>query len=233
VYDQTLFIRKLTEFTGVLLTPYDVGNVLGELADNLTEVLGLMGSGISMLEGGRLIADTARGPAVAAVEGVQEREQTGPCVEAVRTGEPVAVSDVAEHADRWGTFAEVSAELGIAAVASIPMTVGEQTLGALDLYSTRPREWTELELAVATLMASLATAYLVNASHDSEQNELNQQLQEALESRVVIEQAKGMVAAGRGVPVEEAFTLLRGYARQRGLPLKGVSEAVVSLGLEI
>lgn len=233
MYDQSLFLRTLSDFTRVLLTPYDVPTVLDELADHLTDVLDLLGSGVSLVDGGRLRFATAYGPAVAAAERAQDEHQRGPCIDAVHQGGRIAVVEVREFAERWPEYTAAASGLGIRSVASIPMKLEPHTVGALDLYARERRDWAEEDLEAAEVMANMATAYLVNASHHDKQVELNQQLQTALESRVVIEQAKGMVAARKGVSPPAAFEILRAFARERGVTLKAVADAVVTLGLEI
>lgn len=94
MYGHQLFVKTLSEFTRVLLTPYEIHTALGELADRVTDVLGLAGSGVSLVRDGRLEFDTAYGSAIAEDERTQERVQVGPCVTAFKTGKIVAVTDL-------------------------------------------------------------------------------------------------------------------------------------------
>lgn len=229
MYDHQLFVKALSEFTRVLLTPCEIHTALGELADRVTEVLGLAGSGVSLARDGRLEFDTAYGPAVAELERTQERVQVGPCVTAFQTGKVVAVSDLTTYSGQWPDYCAAAAGARITAVASLPMRLddAEPAVGALNLYADGPREWPEEDLAAAAVMADMATAYLINASHHRKQVELAEQLQHALNSRVLIEQAKGVLVANHRITPAQAFERLRRHARNRGVKLTAVADAVI------
>ena len=111
------------------------------------------------------------------------------------------------------------------------MHLEERNVGALNLYSTSVRPWTERDLAAATVMADMATAYLINASVYDKQKRLAEQLPQALDSRVVIEQAKGVLANEHDISVDEAFERIRKHARAHGATVQTVAEAVVDVGL--
>lgn len=235
MYDHQLYVKTLAEFTRLLLTPYDVHTALGELADRVTEVLGLAGSGVSLAHDGRLEFDTAYGPAVAEVERTQERAQVGPCVTAFKTGRVVAVADLSKESHRWPDYCEAAARVGISAVASLPMQLSEQqpAVGALNLYAEGPRDWSEDDLAAAAVMADMATSYLINAGHLDKQVKLAEQLQHALDTRVVIEQAKGVLVARHQFTPDRAFERIRRYARSNNLTVVSVADDVVRLGLDL
>lgn len=231
--DHPIYLKTLSEFAGALLTPYEVHTALGELADRVAEVLGLAGSGVSLARDGRLEFDTAHGAAIAEIERVQERSQVGPCVTAFRTGRVVLVPDLTACRDRWPQYCDAAARAGIAAVASLPMQLnGGPVVGALNLYADRPRDWPEEDVAAATVLADMATAYLINASQHHKQVALNEQLQHALDSRVIIEQAKGALAARRQITADEAFDRIRRYARSHQATVTSVADAVVRHDLD-
>jgi GAF domain-containing protein len=102
---------------------------------------------------------------------------------------------------------------GVGGIAGIPMRLDDQIIGALNLYSAGPREWSERDVGVAEVLADVATSYVVNASKLRQQEQLSEQLQQALESRVVIEQAKGITAQQNSVRIDQAYQLMRGHAR--------------------
>jgi len=233
VYDHQLYIRTLSDFTRVLLAPCEVPTVLGELADRVTAVLDLEGSGVGLARGDRLESDTALGPKIAKMEKIQERLQAGPCVTAFLTGEVVAVSDLETRRDEWPEYCDAAAAAGVGSVAAIPMPLGEQTVGALNLYARGRRDWPEEDLAAASVMADMATGYLINVSRQQAQLELTGQLQHALTTRVVIEQAKGMVAERKSVPLDESYELIRQHARRHNATVHSVADAIVRLGLEL
>jgi GAF domain-containing protein len=233
VYDQPLFLQTLSRFAVVLPARYDLEASLSELTESVTEVLGLSGSGVIMAEDGRLRFVTAVSQASGELERNQEQHQAGPCRDAYETGEVVRVTDVRQESQRWPLFATAATRLGVAGVAGIPMRLADEIIGALNLYSPEPREWSDGDIAVAAVLADVATSYVVNASKLRQQEQLSEQLQEALESRVVIEQAKGITAYKNAVSVDQAYQRMRGHARSNNASLRMVAEAIVAVGLQV
>jgi GAF domain-containing protein len=233
MYDQPLFLQTLSRFAVVLPARYDLEAALGELTESVTAVLGLSGSGVTMAEDGRLRFVTAVSQASGELERNQEEEQAGPCRDAYDTGEVVRVTDVREESTRWPEFSALAARLSVAGVAGIPMRLDEQVIGALNLYSPEPRGWTDEDIAVAAVLADVATSYVVNASKLRQQEQLSEQLQHALESRVVIEQAKGITAQQNSVTLDQAYQCMRRHARNNNASLRVVAEAIVAVGLRV
>ena len=233
MYDQPLFLHTLSRFAVVLPAHYDLEAALNELTESVTAVLGLSGSGVTMADEGRLRFVTAVSQASGELERIQEEQQAGPCRDAYDTGEAVRVSDVRQESARWPEFSETAARVGVAGVAGIPMRLADQIIGALNLYSSQPRDWSDEDIAVAGVLADVATSYVVNASKLRQQEQLSEQLQHALESRVVIEQAKGITAQQNSVTVDQAYRLMRGHARSNNASLRTVAEAIVAVGLTV
>lgn len=111
------------------------------------------------------------------------------------------------------------------------MMVDSRALGALNLYADQPRQWSDDDLAAARVLADMATSYIVNASELERAQRTAEQLQEALDSRIVIEQAKGILAADGRLEMDQAYQVLRRHARNHSASLRSVAEAVVNLGL--
>lgn len=233
MYDDQLLLTTLSGFVRTLVRPYDVTTVLQDLTERVTTVLGLMGSGVSLVSDDRLTFVTVVPDTMMALEQVQEQAQLGPCVAAYRTGQAVTVPDLEQHAREWTAYCHAAAEIGVQAVAGIPMHLGETMYGALNLYDADVREWPAEDLTVAQLLADMATGYLINASKLGQEHQINEQLRVALESRVIIEQAKGMISVTHHVSVDQAFELLRRHARNRNASIHAVAEAVVKLGLTV
>ena len=233
MYHQPLFLQTLSRFAVVLPARYDLEVSLSELAESVTAVLGLSGSGVTMAEDGRLRFVTAVSQASGELERNQEQHQAGPCRDAYETGEVVRVTDVRREPQRWPQFALAAAGLGVAGVAGIPMRLADVIIGALSLYSPEPRQWSDGDIAVASVLADVATSYVVNASKLRQQEQLSEQLQEALESRVVIEQAKGITAYKNAISVDQAYQRMRGHARNNNASLRMVAEAIVAVGLQV
>lgn len=126
-------------------------------------------------------------------EQTQLAQQEGPCVLACRSGKVVAIADLTQMTTGWDAYRAVAADLGIGAVAGVPMRLDGATIGALNLYARGPREWGEEDLAAVQVLADMCTGLLLNAAQLRQQQQLAEQLQGALDSRVVIEQAKGII----------------------------------------
>lgn len=233
MYDQPLFLQTLSRFAAVLPARYDLEATLAELTQSVTLVLGLCGSGITMAEDGRLHFVTTLTRAARELERDHAMQHPCPCRDTYDTGEVVRVSDIRQESTRWPEFSATATRVAVAGVAGIPMRLADEVIGSLNLYSAEPREWSDEDISVATVLADVATSYLVNASKLRQQEQLSEQLQQALESRIVIEQAKGIIAQQHGVSVDQAYQLLRGHARSHNASLRAVAEAIVGVGLQV
>ncbi len=229
--DQKLLTQTLSEFAATLVREFTISDVLHDLAERATAVVGADSAGVSVQDSGYLRFATAVDERSSNLERVQECEQTGPCVDAWRSGKAVVAVGLGDTTCGWGAYGHAAREAGIAAVVGIPMRLGDERIGALNIYSNARRDWSEEDLDAARVLADVATSYVINASKLNQQRRINEQLQEALDSRVIIEQAKGILAAERGISVDEAFEFLRRHARSHGAPLRAVADAVVKLGL--
>lgn len=226
-----LLIVALSDFARTLVRRFDISDVLYDLITRVSAVLEVTSAGVSLVEDGRLRFITALDERTTMLEKVQEDLQAGPCIEAYRSGEPVVVASLESECERWPTFVEEAKSLGIASVAGIPMRLEDGSLGALDLYHSEPRSWSDDDVRIALVLADMASSYVVTASELQRQQRTNEQLQRALDSRVVIEQAKGVLAAERKIDVDQAFELLRRHARRHNADLRSVADAVINLGL--
>jgi len=237
MFDQRLFLKTLSRFSVVLPEHHDLdAAALAELTKSVTAVLGLGGSGVTMAEEGQLQFVTAVSPDSKKLERSQEEPQEGPCRDAYETGEVVRVTDVRQESARWPHYSATATRLGVAGVAGvagIPMRDGGEVIGALNIYSSEPREWSDQDIAVAVVLADVATSYVLNAAKLHDQEQLSEQLQQALDSRVVIEQAKGITAQRKSVTVDHAYQLMRGHARNNHASLRTVAEAIVGVGLQV
>lgn len=234
MYDHSLFLRTLSEFSARLLGPYDVDTVLRELMERLTVVLGLDGSGVALAQdSGRLEFTTAVPEHLAELELVQIEHQSGPCVAAYSSGAVAVFPDLRTERERWPEYCAVAERLGVISVAGIPMRLAGTTIGALDLYGAGTRSWPEEDVAAALVMADMATNYLLSSSKLRQQEQLNEQLQRALDSKAIIEQAKGIVSSENDITVDQAFARIRTHARNHNVAIASVAEAIVRLGLKI
>lgn len=183
-------MRALSEFARTLAKGFAVSDVLHDLAEQVTAVLGIDGAGVSVQDGDGLHFVTALDERSTKLEGIQEAAQAGPCVDAWRSGEAVTVAGLRQDPHDWDSYEQAAREAGVVAIAGIPMRCDSQSIGALDLYSASRREWSDDDLESARILADIATSYVIHASELDQQRRLNEQLRQALESRIVIEQAK-------------------------------------------
>ena len=224
-------LQVLTRFARTLADGYDVAEVLYDLSDSVVSVLGAKGAGVSLAGAdGRLAFVTATSDVIAQVERVQQDSQAGPCHVAFMTNELVVVEDISTH-DEWPTLRDAALGSGLSSVLGVPLRVQARSIGSLNVYDTGSRVWGPDELAAATVLADIAASYVAHASELDTAKRLNDQLQTALDSRVLIEQAKGILAGERKISVDEALDILRNHARSNQASLRAVAEAVVNLGM--
>jgi hypothetical protein len=153
--------------------------------------------------------------------------QEGPCLDAFRTGEPVGHENLQAGAGRWPSFSAAALRAGFASASALPLRLREVTLGALNLLGITRAPMDEADVIVARAFADLATLSIVQHRASAEANSLNEQLSGALTSRIVIEQAKGVISERTGVDLAEAFSRLRAYARNHNLRLTDVARAAI------
>ncbi len=229
----TNLLAVLRQFASRMAESFDVNDVLYELCDHAITVLGATGAGVSVVNSsGELRFVTATSQLVVEMERVQEDHQQGPCVEAFRSGHTRVVARAADL-DEWPTYRDTAKQLGLISVAGVPLALNGQSVGALSVYAAEERNWSEEMLESAQVLADIATSYVLRAGELAQAHQLNEQLQGALDTRVIIEQAKGMLARDHDLSVDDAFELLRSHSRANNLPLREAARAVVSGELAI
>lgn len=232
--DRLALDNALREYTRGLMRSYDIGDALYWLTDQVPLVIEVDGAGV-FLGGEEVPLDlvTATDARVTRIDAAQLEIGNGPCLDAYRRGEQVMSEDLTAET-RWPTaYLEAAAAEGFGAVAGLPMPVDDRPIGALNLYRESPSPWSVEEVGAAQLLADMATGYVVNVRNLDASRTLNGQLSHALDSRIIIEQAKGVLAERHGMDVNDAFDLLRRYARQERRSLHGVCREVVDRGLEL
>jgi GAF domain-containing protein len=233
--DPDTLLDSLERFAAVLTSGYGVGDVLHDLTEETTEVLALTGAGVTLVHDGKQRFVTAAIDAIASLERVQENHQAGPCVDAVASMQPMTVSDLdnGKASQRWPDYTRAAQAAGIRAVAGVPMLAEGTAVGAVNLYSSPPRDWSREDLRVATVFANIATGYLLHASSARQHQRTSEQLQQALSTRLIIEQAKGVLANQHGISVDEAFALLRKHSRDHNTRIHDAARAVINGDLRL
>lgn len=211
-----------------LVEDFDVVDLMMLLAERCVELLEAAAAGLLLDDGhGALCLVAATSEALETVELFQIQSDEGPCRDCFHSGRPVSTSDLAEEGGRWPRFAPVATAAGFRAAHALPLRLRGHVLGALNLFRTEPRALSRADLATAQAFADVATIAVLQsrAVHDSQL--VADQLQEALQSRVVIEQAKGIVAQALELPMDQAFARLRRHARSAERRLAEVAQDIV------
>lgn len=230
--DQRRVSEVLRRFAGTLVQEYDLDEVLGQLGSDVAEILGAAGAGAMVADdGGDLHFVATSDERLDRLEQLQIDLGEGPCLLAYQTGQPVVAADLRVDG-RFPRFGPLALEVGMRAVHSFPMALDGTTVGALNLYTEEVSDLGPEEQRAGQSFADVATIYLLHARDRAEHEKLTAGLQKALDSRVVVEQAKGYLARHLDVSVEEAFELLRGYARPRSIKVAIVARGIMAGDLE-
>ncbi len=226
-------VRSLVEMAGTLVEDYDVVDMLTGLADRCVSLLGVSAAGVMLVSpAGSLGLVASSSEAMRLLELFELQEQEGPCLDAFRTGEPVGHENLESGAGQWPSFAAAALQAGFQSASALPLRLQEVTLGALNLLSVTRAPMAEADVIVARAFADLATLSITQHRASAEAQRLNEQLSAALTSRVVIEQAKGVISERAGVDLAQAFSRLRAYARNSNLRLTDVAQAAIDGALD-
>jgi len=214
------FLQTFARLADTLVADYDVVDLLQMLVDSCRDLLGATAAGILLAdETGELEVVASTSESSRLVEMMQLGAEAGPCIESYYTGQPVIVADIGASPAEWSRFRDSAIEQGFAAVYALPLRLREQTIGTLNLFQNRAGVMDDDELTAARAFADVATIGILHERSLRESNVIQAQLQNALNSRILIEQAKGVIAHQHSVSVDDAFAVLRGYARthRRGI----------------
>jgi transcriptional regulator with GAF, ATPase, and Fis domain len=220
--------EAFVEIADTLVDDFDVIEFLHQLTVRCAEVLGVSAAGVLLADQrGALRVVAASTEQTRVLELLQLQTDQGPCPECFHTGRPVAVADLTTATDRWPRFVTAARQVGFASVHALPMRLRTDVIGALNLFDSQPGALDEDTIRLAQALADVATIGLLQARAIRHREILAEQLQTALDSRVVIEQAKGVIAERRQVDMGQSFTLLRSNARTNNRRLSDLARAVV------
>jgi transcriptional regulator with GAF, ATPase, and Fis domain len=226
--NQQLLVETLVTLADTLVDDYDVIDFMQTLAERSVELLGLSAAGIMLADGeGRLRHAACSSEQMRLVELLELQLEEGPCFEAFRNQESVRSNTAADVARRWPRFAPHARDGGFVGVTAVPLRLRGQAVGALNLFSEREGALRDDDLAIVQAMADIATIGILQARSIHDQNVLTTQLEAALESRIVIEQAKGMVAERNRISVDEAFVQIRRFTRSSNRLLSDTARGII------
>lgn len=222
------------ELADNLVEDFDVVELLTLLADRCVDIVDVAAAGIMLAAGGqglRVIASSSE--AMRLLELFETQADEGPCVDAYRSGEPMVNVSLSELDGRWPRFTPKALDAGFRSVHALPMRLRGQTIGALNLFMTDVGPMRQGDVVAAQALADVATIAILQHRAAADAQLLTDQLTGALNTRIVIEQAKGVVAERAELDMEQAFARLRRHARNHHLLLSDVAQAVSSKALGV
>lgn len=217
-----------------LVAEYDVVDLLHTLVESSVDLLDAAAAGLVLADQYgdlQVLASTSEESQL--VETLQQRAGAGPCIECFETGTVVTIEDVAAENVRWPEFVAAALSQGFQSVHAIPMRLHGTTIGALNLFRVGTGTLDAEDTALGQALADVATIGILQERTIREGAAVNEQLQRALNSRISIEQAKGVIAHIGGVGMDEAFRRLRTYARAHSQNLHTTAEAVINRTITI
>ena len=225
---QALLGRTLVELADTLVDDFDVVELLTMLSDRCVDVLEVAAAGLMVVApGGDLRVMASSSEEMRMLELFELQAQEGPCLDCYHSGQPVLNQALDTAAARWPRFAAEALNAGFRSVNAVPMRLRGTVLGALNLFHTGDGDLRPADVDAAQALADVATIAILQHRAVMQAQVLNEQLQKALDSRVVIEQAKGIVGEQGGIDMEHAFGTLRNHARRHNLRLADVATSVI------
>jgi GAF domain-containing protein len=217
-----------------LVDDYDVVDLLDQLVAGCVNLLGVTAAGLLLDDQrGNLAVVASSDESMRLLEIFQLQNNEGPCLDCVRTGNAVSSDDLTLDRERWPLFVPTALDAGFRSVAAVPMRLRDQTIGGLNMFNARPEPMPDEDRRLAQALADVATIGILQRRSTHRSNVLAEQLQHALNSRIAIEQAKGVLAERSNISMDEAFGALRGHARTQNLKLTDVALAVIRGELDI
>ena len=215
------------EMADTLVDDFDLLDFLHTMTERCVQLLAVDAAGLLLTDGqGTLQVVAASSERTRLLELFQLQTDQGPCLDCFHTGMAVSVDDL-PAAGKWPRFTAAAAEVGFGAVHALPMRLRTEVIGALNLFSTDPRSLEKDKLRIGQALADIATIGLLQQRAIHRGDVITEQLQAALNSRILIEQAKGLLSERLGINVADAFTLLRRAARSRNRRLSELAQALI------
>jgi transcriptional regulator with GAF, ATPase, and Fis domain len=225
-------LRALVEVADTFVADYDVVEFLHRLTVRCVVLLDVDEAGVMLADGTgvlRYLASSSEQMRI--VELLELQHDEGPCLDAYMHGRVTVTARAEEAEHRWPQFASHARDAGLESLAGVPMRLRRDRIGALNLFAREPGGLSQDDEHIAQAMADVATIGVLQARAIHDGQVITAQLQSALESRIAIEQAKGIIAEYMSISVDDAFTLLRNHARMHNDKLTEVARRVISSAL--
>ncbi|MFP5219073.1 MAG: GAF domain-containing protein [Actinomycetes bacterium] len=221
--------EALVTLADTLVADYDVVDLMDRLVTTAMHLLDGAAGGVLLRDqrgGLQLVASSTE--EMRLLELFQLQNHEGPCLDCIAQDTTISVDDLAEAASRWPRFTAEARRAGFRSVHAVPMRLRDEVIGGLNLFQTDQRPLGPREKRVAQALADIATIGVLQQRSVHRAALLAEQLQSALDTRIAIEQAKGVVAVVAGVDMDTAYRRIRRYARDHNLTMGAVSAAVVN-----
>jgi GAF domain-containing protein len=229
--DTDLLSDTFVDLADTMVADFDVIDFLHLLTDRSVRLLAASAAGVVLADPrGELRVAAASSEEAGLVELFQLQNDQGPCLDCYRTGRPISAADLTGPDQRWPRFAQAATQAGFRTVEALPMRLRDQVIGALNLFRAEPGPFETADLRIAQALADVATIGLLQERNVRRSETIAEQLQAALNSRVMIEQAKGKLAERYRIDMDRAFTMLRDYARNTNQHLTDVARDFVTGG---
>jgi GAF domain-containing protein len=217
------------ELADTLVADFDLIDFMSTLVDRLSELLDSSEVGLALGNaGGQLRVLASSTERMRLLELIEVQNDEGPCRDCYRDGVRVVNQRLDDSNTRWPNFSLQARAAGFRMVHAIPLRLRDETIGAMNIFNANLTELTSQEVNLAQALADAATIGILQERAVSHGVELAAQLQRALDSRIVVEQANGIVGERLHVEMGEAFDLIRGYARSHRRRLSEVAVAIIS-----
>jgi GAF domain-containing protein len=233
ITNENLLIRTLVELADNLVDDFDVVDLLTLLADRCVEVLDVAATGVMLAApSGALQVVASSSEAMRVLELYELQADQGPCVDCYATGEPVVNVNLAAVDTRWPRFAAQAVAAGFRSAHALPLRLRGRTIGALNMFRTDQGTLDSSDVTAAQALADIATIAIIQHQVTVDTQTLNLQLSQALNSRIVIEQAKGKVSQAANIDMDRAFQRLRAHARNHNLRLSQLAADIAAGTIE-
>jgi GAF domain-containing protein len=237
MYETTRETRINAAFVAVadtLTTDFDVVDLLHTLVNQCVELLGTTAGGLMLVDGdGQLQLMTSTSEGADLVELMQINAAAGPCIDSFRTGKAVSVPNIQKTDGRWPAFQKAALQSGFASAHATPLRLRGKVIGTMNLFGNRREPLSDRDAALAQALADVATIGILQDRLVKESNIIAAQLHAALDSRIVIEQAKGTIANALSIDMDEAFGVIRSHARNNNLTIRFVAEEISNRRLRV
>lgn len=227
--NQALLIQTLVELANELIDDFDLVDLLSLLADRCVEALDVTAAGVMIAApSGALERIASSSETMRTLEIFQLQADEGPCIDAYRTGRPTVNVDLTVADGRWPAFAARAVTEGFRSAHSLPMRLRGHTLGALNLLHANEGPFEDIDIVAAQALADIASIAIAQHEIVVDAQTLADQLNTALNSRVIIEQAKGRIvqSSGTDTDMDQAFRRLRSHARSHNLRLSDLADQI-------